>query len=264
MKSSQYSDTTEFPSFNPGGWKNYNIATTQKRTSVNPARCWMNIGVSKLKRYAEDDMWLFDTYIPHAYRISVGELRAALKSGNVDVIKGEDGTMEYSFYIDYLSHVLCSTMDTEKVLLHLNPVKDVTKYNRSSNAKPLSSQSSVSSLSYGEIIIYAPSRPSTANLSHCRMNIEVEKMEHYEDAVQLIISTHIRRVYRGAIMELRDAFKKGVKCIKNGTERYSFYIDYARGILYSTVSTDNELLHLGEVKDGEEYKQFMKRLPKKR
>lgn len=131
MMSKHSYSTVLFPPFNPRGWRYHNIVTSGKATSNNSTRCWMNIGVDKLARFAGDDKWLFDCYLNNERRVYYTEvrvLREAFKKANLKTIK--NGTERYSFFFDYTKGIIysCVTRSTAEQLLKLQEVKSKMEY----------------------------------------------------------------------------------------------------------------------------------------
>lgn len=103
----------------------------------------------------------------------------------------------------------------------------------------------------------------TTDVNHTRCWVNLKKMAGFADDDKWIFDClvdKIRRVYWTEVKDLKNAnFRR-----KSNDGREDFYLDYTHGCIYSTAySTDNEpVLHLNEVRNGDEYRLYMKRSPK--
>ena len=120
--------------------------------------------------------------------------------------------------------------------------------------------------SYPLYNIVTSSTPTSANSERCWMNIGVEKLKSYEDGDYWIFDCNVRgerRVHGALVKDVRESLERNnASIIKNGTPRYSFYIDYANGILYKSISSDEPLLQLSKITDSVDYEEYKKRTPK--
>ena len=100
------------------------------------------------------------------------------------------------------------------------------------------------------------------NPSRCWMNIRTDKLP--EDAKGSFLFDCLiqgrRYVYHCGKSDLLQAFRQNdVEIIRNNPERYSFYLDYSRGEIYATVSSNDThvVISLDSVKDAAEYRKIV-------
>lgn len=88
------------------------IVETHTASAYNPKRCWVNIGVEKLKSAAEENCdYEFLCQIEgqeYCYRVPARKLQETLEAENVPIIYTK--TPRYSFYIEYQSGILYSKL----------------------------------------------------------------------------------------------------------------------------------------------------------
>ena len=119
---------TDFPPFQ-SSYPAFNIVTSSSPTVANPARCWMNIGVDKLERYAEGAQWIFDTNVEgerNVFYAKVKDIKSAFKKEELKPI--ENGTRRYSFYIDYSNGILYKSISSDEPLLQLSRITNGVDY----------------------------------------------------------------------------------------------------------------------------------------
>lgn len=84
------------------------IVVTRKASEYNPKRCWVNIGIEKLRRAAKENRdYVFLCQIDgqeYRYQMPAGRLKETLDGNNVPIIY--KAIPRYSFYIEYASGVL--------------------------------------------------------------------------------------------------------------------------------------------------------------
>lgn len=115
--------------------------------------------------------------------------------------------------------------------------------------------------------IVTTTTPTPRNPGRCWMNIGEEKLkEKYAKDDPWIFDCKVRGkryVFTAKVGDIIEKFENNnVKIMRNGTWRYSFYIDYRGKKLYSKVDRGTKLLDLQEVTSGEEYRRYMKPMSK--
>lgn len=113
-------------------------------------------------------------------------------------------------------------------------------------------------ISYPSFNIVASKTPTAANPTRCWMNIVVDKLNEFDDANRWIFDCFVhnkRYVYSISVKELKASLTDSM-IMNNEPRRYSFYINYANGILYEKVSDDTPLVKLQKVEDGSLYEKY--------
>lgn len=105
------------------------LVTSNKVSSMNSSRCWMNIGIRKLEKaaLANEDYYFVCNIAGRktSYSFKSSELKERFIASSVPIISS--GTARYSFYIDYNSGTLFSTISQRNTspILSLNKVDEV-------------------------------------------------------------------------------------------------------------------------------------------
>lgn len=113
------------------------IVETCTASTYNPKRCWVNIGVKKLKKAAEENRdYEFLCRIAgeeYRYQVSARWLKEMLEVKNVAIIP--TNTPRYSFYIEYKSGALYSKLaegDHDSILERVSGVEKAKRLTRES------------------------------------------------------------------------------------------------------------------------------------
>lgn len=113
------------PSELPTSYPTSKVVSSSCPTSRNPKRCWMNIGVNKLKNCADDDTWFFDCNVRGERRFfytTAKELKDKFRIHGINVLR--KGTPRYSFYVDYSDGKLYKSNNSKEVILSLAKIED--------------------------------------------------------------------------------------------------------------------------------------------
>lgn len=261
-------------------------STTTREKEGHPELCWMDIGAEKLWRAAEEQgRYVFLCFIDgelYEYTSPAAELLQTFIEKDVYInVKGE----KFTFIIEYATGTLYRSKSGKvKDMICRLEVAQGTAEGEAFAArvqrgcvgeKHRKKSETTSSLMDSSFPPFKPrgwkiynvvtsQKEASANSTRCWMNIGVEKLARStEDAMWVFDSEvkGVRRVFYASVRALRAVFRKvNLQTIKTGTERYTFYMDFAEGVLYSALpnSTGERLLDLKKVKDGEEYRRYMK------
>lgn len=106
---------------------------THTASAYNPERCWVNIGIEKLKRAAEENRdYVFLCRIEedeYCYQVPARELQGALEGKQVPIIYKR--TPRYSFYIEYKSGILYSKLAGRERISQLKRVPEAASESHS-------------------------------------------------------------------------------------------------------------------------------------
>lgn len=107
---------------------------------------------------------------------------------------------------------------------------------------------------------------TSTNLRRCWMNIVRKKLYSFSDDAPWLFDCYVddnRYVYSATVKDLKMAFDAADVQYMKKEDKYSFYIDHARGILYTSApeSTGRALIILNLVQNGDQYAQLLKPIP---
>lgn len=105
-----------------------------------------------------------------------------------------------------------------------------------------------------------------ANPRRCWVNIVKKKLYSFSDDTPWLFDCYVdgnRYVYCATVKDLKMVFNAVDVQYMKKEDKYSFYIDHVRGILYTSASesTGRALIILNLVQNGDQYAQLLKRLP---